>query len=91
MELRVLAHLSGDPKLIDFFRSNEDFFSQVAGDLKGKPASSITSEERQVAKQVVYAVMYGVGPHRLGQTLGIATADAEQFVFPALNPDCALF
>lgn len=59
MELRILASLSEDEKLIAYFRSGEDFFRAVAADLNDKAPGMVTDNERQTAKRLIYALLYG--------------------------------
>ena len=80
LELRILAHMSGDRKLQQFLNSDGDAFKMIAGEWLGIPASTVSSEERQNAKQVCYGMVYGIGPKALGEQLGISDNDASQFM-----------
>ena len=80
LELRILAHMSGDTKLQRMLNSAGDVFKMIAGEWLGKPAAQVNSEERQNAKQVCYGMIYGIGPKALGEQLKICQEDAAQFM-----------
>ena len=80
LELRILAHMSGDKKLQQFLNSNGDVFKMIAGEWLGLPASGVNARQRQEAKQVCYGMIYGIGPKALGDQLGIADNEAAQFL-----------
>ena len=80
LELRILAHMSGDEKLQRFLNGEGDVFKMIAGEWLGVSPSSVTSKQRQEAKQVCYGMIYGIGAKALGEQLGIIEEDAAQFV-----------
>ena len=80
LELRILAHVSGDEKLKWFLNGEGDVFKMIAGEWLGLPPSSITDKQRQEAKQVCYGMIYGIGAKALGEQLGIIEEDAAQFM-----------
>ena len=80
LELRVLAHMSGDTKLQRVLNSDGDVFKMIAGEWLGVPAAQVTGEERQNAKQICYGMVYGIGPKALGEQLNISKEDAAQFM-----------
>ena len=80
IELRILAHYSGDPAFVDAFRAGIDIHKQTASLVFGVPADSVTKEMRDRAKTVNFAVLYGIGPFALGNQLGMATAEAKEFI-----------
>ena len=80
LELRILAHVSGDEKLKRFLNGEGDVFKMIAGEWLGLPPSSITDKQRQEAKQVCYGMIYGIGAKALGEQLGIIEEDAAQFM-----------
>ena len=80
LELRILAHVSGDEKLKRFLNGEGDAFKMIAGEWLGLPPSSITDKQRQEAKQVCYGMIYGIGAKALGEQLGIIEEDAAQFM-----------
>jgi DNA polymerase I len=80
IELRILAHYSGDPAFVDAFRAGEDIHRQTASIVFGVPREEVTREMRDRAKTVNFAVIYGIGPFSLGQQLGIPTGEAKEFI-----------
>ena len=80
LELRILAHMSGDEKLRRFLNGEGDVFKMIAGEWLGVSPSSVTDKQRQETKQVCYGMIYGIGAKALGEQLGIAEEDASQFV-----------
>jgi len=83
IELRVLAQLSGDQGLIDAFNSGEDFHAQTAArifDLPPDQTAHIDPGLRSRAKAVNFGIIYGQGPHGLGQTLEIPFAEAKAII-----------
>ena len=80
LELRILAHMSGDTKLQKVLNSEGDVFRMIAGEWLGIPALQVTAEERQNAKQICYGMVYGIGPKALGEQLKISQDDAAQFM-----------
>lgn len=80
IELRVLAHLSGDPALVQAFRNGEDIHARTAGLLFDKEPNDITSEERRNAKTINFGLIYGMGPQKLAQDLGITINEAKGFI-----------
>lgn len=80
LELRILAHMSGDTKLQKVLNSEGDVFRMIAGEWLGIPAVQVTAEERQNAKQICYGMVYGIGPKALGEQLKVNPDDAAQFM-----------
>lgn len=80
VELRMAAHLSGDPKMIAAFHSGEDFHSRTAAELMGVFPNMVTPEMRSLAKTVNFGVLYGMSAFRLGRDLDIGTKKAKQFI-----------
>lgn len=80
IELRVLAHLSGDPALLQAFRNGEDIHARTAGLLFDKEPEEITPEERRNAKTINFGLIYGMGPQKLAQDLGISMNEAKGFI-----------
>ena len=78
IELRVLAHLSGDENLIRIFQEGRDVHSETARWIFGTEA--VDGEMRRAAKTVNFGVLYGMGPHSLAATLGIAFEEAAGFI-----------
>ncbi len=80
IELRIMAHLSGDEKLIEAFHQGEDIHRKTASLIFGLPLSQVTSELRSQAKVVNFGIIYGMGPHGLSSRLDIPLRDAEEFI-----------
>lgn len=80
MELRVLAHCSGEPRLLEAFEKDRDVHLETAMAVLGKRAKSITKQERALAKMVNFAILYGAGPGRIAGETGMSFADAEEFI-----------
>jgi len=80
IELRILAHMSGDPALVEAFKAGRDIHSATAATLFDVPPEQVTAEMRRVAKTVNYAVIYGMGATALSQQLGISRQEAAEFI-----------
>ena len=80
IELRLLAHLSGDPAFVQAFRSGGDIHRQTAALIFDIPLDSVTGEMRSRAKTINFATIYGQGPHALSRQLGIEHAEAKDFI-----------
>jgi DNA polymerase I len=80
IELRLLAHLSGDPAFVQAFQSGGDIHRQTAALIFDVPLESVTSEMRSRAKTINFATIYGQGPHALSRQLKIAHAEAKEFI-----------
>ncbi|HEX2776440.1 MAG TPA: DNA polymerase I [Candidatus Acidoferrales bacterium] len=80
IELRILAHLSEDPVLVEAFRRGEDIHSRTAQEVFGVAPFAQTPDHRRVAKVINFGVIYGLSPFGLAQTLGIDTREAAKFI-----------
>ncbi len=80
IELRILAHMSGDPMLLQAFEHGEDIHTATASILFGLPHEQIDKELRRRAKTVNYAVLYGMSDYGLSQELGISVGEAKQII-----------
>ena len=80
LELRILAHVSGDKKLKRFLNSDGDVFKMIAGEWLGLSADEVSEKQRQETKQVCYGMVYGIGAKALGEQLGTIEEDASQFM-----------
>ncbi len=85
MEMRILASLANDAKLREFFRGGRDIHREVYAYWKKRPIESVTAEEREIAKRVVYALMYGMGPGALMGVLKCTVSDARTFLSSFLS------
>lgn len=80
IELRLLAHLSREPVLIDAFQRGEDIHRRTAAEVFEVSQEEVTREQRGAAKTINFGVMYGMGAQRLAGTLGISRAEASAFI-----------
>src|SRR5580700_5657933 len=80
IELRILAHLSKDPILVDAFRRGEDIHSRTAQEVFNVPPLAQTREHRRVAKVINFGVIYGLSAFGLAQQLDIEQKEAAKFI-----------
>lgn len=80
IELRLLAHLSGDPVLIEAFRLGQDVHTRTAAEVFGVPMEAVSREMRYRAKTVNFGIIYGQSEFGLSKTLGIPQAEAKEFI-----------
>jgi len=80
IELRVLAHLSGDDILINAFKNDLDIHSRTASLIYGTEQNKVTGEMRQAAKTVNFGIIYGMSPFGLSKELGIELDEAKKFI-----------
>ena len=80
VELRLMAHLSGDEALISAFANGEDVHASTAALLFGKPISEVTPDERRKAKTANFGIIYGISPFGLSQRLDIPRAEAKEII-----------
>jgi DNA polymerase I len=79
IELRVLAHLSGEPTLIDAFGREEDIHTRTAREILGD-SRPLDAEARRLAKVINFGIIYGMGPQRLAGELGIPLSEAGDYI-----------
>jgi DNA polymerase-1 len=80
IELRLLAHLSQDPLLVEAYRRGDDIHTLTAAEVFGVPPMMITSEHRRQAKAVNFGIVYGLSPFGLAQQLGIEQKEAKRYI-----------
>ena len=80
IELRLLAHVSGDENLIHAFTSGEDVHTMTASKVFGVPLPEVTKEMRRKAKAVNFGIVYGQSKYGLAKNIGISNDDAQQFI-----------
>ncbi len=80
IELRVLAHLSEDEKLIEAYRKGRDIHTETASHLFGVSPDGVDEKLRRVAKTVNFGIIYGMSPHGLSERLGIPVKEAEEYI-----------
>ncbi|MEO0198440.1 MAG: DNA polymerase I [candidate division WOR-3 bacterium] len=88
IELRILAHFSGDKRLIEVFEEDLDVHAITASYIFNKPLQEITDSERRKAKTVNFGIIYGISPYGLAKELGIEVGEAEKLIkmFFAIYP-----
>jgi DNA polymerase-1 len=85
IELRVLAHFSGDATLCESFHNDEDIHTRVASQVYGVPLEAVTSDMRRGAKAVNFGVIYGQSPFGLAKALDIEKSEAAEFIDAYFN------
>jgi DNA polymerase-1 len=91
IELRIMAHLSKDPELIKAFKEGADVHTRTAALVYGVSEKDVLPEMRRIAKVVNFGIMYGAGPYRMSQELGIPRHEAESLIdqyfrtYPGIN------
>jgi DNA polymerase I len=80
IELRLLAHLSGDPLLVRAYTNGDDIHTLTASEVFGIPAASMDKETRNRAKAVNFGIVYGISPFGLAAQLGIPQAEARAYI-----------
>ena len=80
IELRLLAHYSKDPLLVEAFRRGDDIHTLTASQVFGVPPLMVTAEHRRQAKVVNFGIVYGLSPFGLSQNLGIETSEAKKYI-----------
>ncbi len=80
IELRVMAHFSKDPVLVEAFRNGEDIHARTAQEVFGVGPLGQTAEHRRAAKAINFGIIYGLSPFGLAQQLGIEQKEAAQFI-----------
>ncbi len=80
IELRILAHLSRDPALIEAFHLGQDIHTAVAAQINGVPLEKVTKEMRSGAKMVNFGIVYGITSYGLARRLNIDNASADQII-----------
>jgi DNA polymerase-1 len=80
IELRVLAHVSGDEIMKQAFRENEDIHTITASQVFNQPAEWITPELRTAAKAVNFGIVYGIGAFSLAKEIGVSVGEADSYI-----------
>jgi len=80
IELRVLAHMTKDPTLIDVFTNDRDIHTQTAAQLFDIKQEDVTSQQRQLGKRINFSIMYGMSPFGLAKDLNIKQSDAKAYI-----------
>ena len=80
MELRVFAHYSGDPAFIEAFRRDEDIHTRTASEILDTEGRGVTPQMRRIAKAINFGIIYGMGPRKLAEELGIDSKTAKAYI-----------
>ncbi len=80
IELRVLAHLSGDKNMCAAFTGGTDIHTQTASQVFGVPEDFVTSQMRSRAKAVNFGIVYGIGAYSLGENIGVSYKEAQEYI-----------
>lgn len=91
IELRIMAHLSGDTHLVNAFRSGQDVHAATAAKIFGVSVPEVTSDQRRIAKTANFGIMYGISAFGLAQRLRVSRTEAKGLIddyfksFPAIS------
>src|SRR3954449_5645894 len=80
VELRILAHVSGEPRLRDAFARGEDIHAATAAEVLGKDQATLTKDERNIAKMVNFGIIYGISSFGLSENLEIPREQAQEYI-----------
>jgi DNA polymerase-1 len=80
IELRILAHVSGEPKLRDAFERGEDIHTATAAEVLGKDPATLTRGERAIAKMINFGIVYGISAFGLSENLEIPREEAQAYI-----------
>ncbi len=80
IELRIMAHLSGDETMIENFKKNKDIHAATAALIFNIPVEEVTPDHRRKAKEINFGIIYGMTPYGLASRLGISKEEAQEFI-----------
>ena len=80
IELRILAHVSGEPKLREAFERGDDIHRATAAEVLGKDPARLTTGERSIAKMINFGIVYGISSYGLSENLEIPRDEAQQYI-----------
>ncbi len=80
IELRILAHISGDAAMQEAFRTGQDIHRATAAKVHALPPNMVTPQMRSAAKAVNFGIVYGIGAFSLSKDIGVSVKEAEQFI-----------
>jgi DNA polymerase I len=80
IELRIMAHLSGDAGLVSAFAGDEDIHRATAAEVFGLPPDDVTADNRRAAKAINFGLMYGMSAFGLARQIGVTRGEAQQYV-----------
>src|SRR5207249_5961060 len=84
VELRILAHVSGEPKLREAFERGEDIHAATAAEVLAKEPATLTKDERNIAKMVNFGIIYGISAFGLSENLEIPREEAQTYIATSL-------
>jgi DNA polymerase-1 len=80
IELRVFAHYSEDPAFMAAFKENQDIHTRTALEILGNEKGEVSPEMRRIAKAINFGIIYGMGPQKLSEELGISKDVAKDYI-----------
>ncbi|MCQ2749112.1 MAG: DNA polymerase I [Clostridia bacterium] len=80
VELRIMAHMSGDQKLIEGYKSKEDIHKLTASEVFGVPLDEVTKEQRSAAKAVNFGIIYGISSFGLSEDIHVTKKEAQSYI-----------
>ncbi len=80
IELRVLAHMSGDETMIEAFREGQDIHARTAAEVYGVPLEQVTHEMRSASKAVNFGIVYGISDFTLAKNISVSRKEAREFI-----------
>ncbi|MEX2210454.1 MAG: DNA polymerase I [Gaiellaceae bacterium] len=80
IELRILAHVSGEPKLREAFERGDDIHTATAAEVLGKDPAALTKHDRSVAKMINFGIVYGISAFGLSENLEIPREEAQEYI-----------
>jgi DNA polymerase-1 len=80
IELRILAHVSGEPKLREAFERGEDIHTATASEVLGKDPATLAKNERAIAKMINFGIVYGISAFGLSENLDIPKEQAQEYI-----------
>jgi DNA polymerase-1 len=80
IELRVLAHLSGDPALTEAFKTDEDLHIKTASEIFNVSREKVDARQRGIAKRINFGIIYGISAYRLARELGLSQEEAKNYI-----------
>ena len=80
IELRILAHLSGDENMIDAFVKGQDIHARTAAEVYGVPLEAVTPQMRSASKAVNFGIVYGISDFGLARNIGVSRKEAAEFI-----------
>jgi DNA polymerase-1 len=80
IELRIAAHFSGDPALINAFKGGKDIHTETAAKVFHVQPENVTREQRDFAKRINFGILYGMGPAKFSKETGVAFGEAKRFI-----------